>query len=81
MLEPEDSNRRVVETIHHASASGEVVKLLCQIKVTGMEQYAEDPARHAKIAQPLIERLEQVGAGYIALDFGEPLAMGCEIED
>lgn len=60
-IQAEDPNRRIIQAVHDARAGREVIQLLRELEIPGVEDHAEDPAGHAEVGQQHVVRAQGVG--------------------
>jgi len=67
-VESEHSDGRIVQPIQNIRARSEVVQLLRDPKVSGMEYHAERPARQAHVAKPQVVFPQRVRRGNLVAE-------------
>jgi len=67
-VKPKHSDGRIVEPIQNVRARSEVVQLLRDPKISGVEYHAERPARQAHVAKPQVVFPQRVRRGNLVAE-------------
>lgn len=80
-IESKYANGRVEQAVHHAQTCSEVIELLGDIKVPGVEDHTEDPAREATVSKSDVVFAQRVAGGYFSLQPRHAPVVGKEVEE
>ena len=80
-IQAEDADQSVVQTIQDACAGSEIVQLLREAEIPGVEEHAEYPAGHAEVCQLDVVLAQRVGGRDVGDDFRVAVVVREEVED